>query len=160
MTPVLSASIVAVDQALILVGMAWAISGRHVRVDPLALPPTSVVGALAGLRAIGVASSGFARDAETAARSANLVTFPRLVLSGISSGIFFGIFFGIDSVPARLRPIARVLPLADPVDAPREPMTRGRWLGAIWSDLPALAAGPVVAIVVAVRFVRGDVAPT
>lgn len=152
MTPVLSASIVAVDQALILVGMAWAISGRHVRVDPLALLPTSVVGALAGLRAIGVASSGFARDAETAARSANLVTFPRLVLSGISSGI--------DGVLARLRPIARVFPLADPVDAPREPMTRGRWLGAIWSDLPALAAVPVVAIVVAVRFVRGDVAPT
>lgn len=144
---VLSQLIVAVAQSLILVGLARLIFGLDVRGNPLLILVVILVGALAFL-AIGFAISGFARNAETAASYANLVTFPMLFLSGV--------FFGIESAPAWLQPITRVLPLAYLVDALREPMTRGRGLGAVWLDLVVLVATFAVAMVFAVRFFRWD----
>ena len=144
---VLSQLIVAVAQSLILVGLARLIFGLDVRGNPLLILLVILVGALAFL-AIGFAISGFARNAETAASYANLVTFPMLFLSGV--------FFGIDSAPAWLQPITRVLPLAYLVDALREPMTRGRGFGAIWLDLVILLVTFGVAMAFAVRFFRWD----
>ena len=146
---VISQLIVAVAQALILIGLAWALFDLDVRGNPLVVLVAILVGALAFL-AIGFAISGIARNAETAASYANLITFPMLFLSGV--------FFSVDNIPAWLRPVTRVLPLAYLVDALREPMTRGRGLSAIWLDLLVLAATFLVAFGVAVRFFRWDAA--
>ena len=100
---VLSQLLIAGLQAVILIGMAWAFFGLHLRGNPLVMLLAIVVGALAFL-AIGFAISGIAPNAETAASYANLVTFPMLFLSGI--------FFSMENAPAWLRPITQ-RPAAD-----------------------------------------------
>jgi ABC-2 type transport system permease protein len=148
---VLSQLIVAAAQALILVGLAWALFGLDIRGNPLVILVAVLIGALAFL-AIGFAISGMARNAETAASYANLITFPMLFLSGV--------FFSIDSAPSWLRPITRALPLPYLVDALRQPMSLGHGFGAIWLDLLILAATFVLAMAIAVRFFRWDATPT
>lgn len=144
---VISQLLIAGLQAVILIGMAWAFFGLHVRGNPFVLLLAIVAGALAFL-AIGFAISGIAPNTETAASYANLVTFPMLFLSGI--------FFGMENAPAWLRPITRVLPLPYLVDALREPMSFGNGLNAIWPDLLALMLTFVIAMAIAVRFFRWD----
>lgn len=144
---VVSQLVVAVAQAIILVGLGKLVFGLHVRGNLLLLLLMIVVGALAFL-AIGFAISGFAKNAETAASYANLITFPMLFLSGV--------FFGVESAPAWLRPITRVLPLRFLVDGLRDPMMRGRGFGAVWLDFVVLLATFAVGMVFAVRFFRWD----
>jgi ABC-2 type transport system permease protein len=144
---VISQVIVALAQAVILVGMAKVIFGLDVRGNWFLIAGVVVLGALAFL-AIGFLLSGIANNVETAASYANLVTFPMLFLSGV--------FFSIDSAPAWLRPITKVLPLSYLVDALREPMTRGKGLGAIWIDLLVLVGTFLVAMALAIRFFRWD----
>jgi ABC-2 type transport system permease protein len=147
---VVSQLLVAGLQAVILIGMAWAFFGLHLRGNPLVVLLAIVAGALAFL-AIGFAISGIAPNAETAASYANLVTFPMLFLSGI--------FFSIENAPAWLRPITKVLPLPYLVDALREPMSFGNGLSAIWLDLLALILTFIIAMAIAVRFFRWDSRP-
>jgi ABC-2 type transport system permease protein len=144
---VINQLIVAVAQAVILIGLAWAVFGLVVRGNFFVILLAIIVGALAFL-AIGFAISGFARNAETAASYANLITFPMLFLSGV--------FFDVDSAPDWLQPVTRVLPLRFLVDALREPMTRGKGLETIWPDLVALLATFAVGMVIAIRFFRWD----
>jgi len=144
---VINQLIVAVAQAVILIGLAWAVFGLVVRGNIFVILLAIIVGALAFL-AIGFAISGFARNAETAASYANLITFPMLFLSGV--------FFDVDSAPEWLQPITRVLPLRFLVDALREPMTRGKGLETIWLDLVVLLATFAVGMAIAIRFFRWD----
>lgn len=148
---VLTQLVVAVAQSVILVGLAWVVFGLHLRGNVLIILLAVILGALAFL-AIGFAISGFARNTETAASYANLITFPMLFLSGV--------FFEVDSAPEWLQPITRILPLRFLVDALREPMTRGNGLGTIWLDLVVLFATFVVAMIVAVRYFRWDARST
>ena len=147
---VISQLLVAGLQAVILIGMAWAFFGLHLRGNPLVVLMAITAGALAFL-AIGFAISGIAPNAETAASYANLVTFPMLFLSGI--------FFSMENAPAWLRPITKVLPLSYLVDALREPMSFGNGLSAIWLDLLALMLTFVIAMAISVRFFRWDSRP-
>jgi ABC-2 type transport system permease protein len=150
MARIISQLLIAGLQALILIGMAWAFFGLHLRGNPLVVVLAVAVGALAFL-AIGFAISGVSPNAETAASYANLITFPMLFLSGI--------FFNMESAPAWLQPITKVLPLPYLVDALREPMTLGNGLTAIWSDLLVLLLTFAVAMAIAVRFFRWDSRP-
>ena len=144
---VITQLIVAVAQAVILIGLARIVFWLNLRGNILVILLAVVLGALAFL-AIGFAISGFARNAETAASYANLISFPMLFLSGV--------FFDVDSAPEWLQPITRVLPLRFLVDALREPMTRGKGLETIWLDLVVLLATFAVGMVIAVRFFRWD----
>jgi ABC-2 type transport system permease protein len=139
--------IVAVAQAVILVGLARALFGLDVRGNVLVILLAVVIGSLAFL-SIGFAVSGFAKNVESAASYANLITFPMLFLSGV--------FFSVDAAPDWLGPITRILPLRYLVDALREPMTRGKGLETIWIDLVVLLATFAVGMFVAVRFFRWD----
>jgi ABC-2 type transport system permease protein len=150
MARVLSQLLIAGLQAVVLIGMAWAFFGLHLRGNLLVVLVAIVAGALAFL-AIGFAISGIAPNAETAASYANLVTFPMLFLSGI--------FFSMENAPAWLRPITRVLPLPYLVDALRETMTFGNGLAAIWPDLLALLVTFGIAMAIAVRYFRWDSRP-
>lgn len=144
---VLAQMIQIVVQSLILVGLAWLLFGLNPRGNPLLIFGIVAVGSLAFL-AIGFAISSIARNTETAASYANLITFPMLFLSGV--------FFAVDSVPAWLQPLLKVLPLAYLVDALRQPMTLGRGLSAVGTDLAVLAATFLVGLLIAVRFFRWD----
>ena len=147
---VISQLLVAGLQAVILIGMAWAFFGLHLRGNPLVLLVVIAAGAMAFL-AIGFAISGIAPNTETAASYANLVTFPMLFLSGI--------FFSMENAPAWLRPITKILPLSYLVDALREPMSFGNGLSAIWLDLLALILTFIIAMAISVRFFRWDSRP-
>jgi ABC-2 type transport system permease protein len=138
---------VAVAQAVILVGMAQLLFGLKLRGNIFLIGLTILLGALAFL-SIGFAIAGFARNAEAAASYANLITFPMLFLSGV--------FFDLNSAPAWLQPITRVLPLRYLVDGLREPMTRSRGLGTTWIDLLVLLGTFAVGMAVAIRFFRWD----
>ena len=144
---VVSQMLVAVAQSIILAGLAMLVFGLEIHGNLLLILFVILLGAMAFL-AIGFAISGIARNAETAASYANLVTFPMLFLSGV--------FFPIDSAPDWLKPITRVLPLRYLVDALREPMTRGRGLDTIWLDVVVLLGTFVVAMAFAIRFFRWD----
>ncbi len=144
---ILAQMIQIVIQMAILIGLAWLLFGLNPRGNPVLVLGVIVVGSLAFL-AIGFAISSIARNAETAASYANLITFPMLFLSGV--------FFSVETVPNWLQPLLRLLPLAYLVDALRQIMTMGRGLPAIWPDLAALAATFVIGLLIAVRFFRWD----
>src|SRR5215207_7465850 len=137
---VISQLLLAAMQAVILIGMAWAFFGLHLRGNPVVL-----------LVAIAFAISGIAPNTETAASYANLITFPMLFLSGI--------FFSMENAPAWLRPITKVLPLPYLVDALRQPTSFGNGLSAIWLDLVALMLTFIIAMTISVRFFRWDSRP-
>lgn len=147
---VLSQLLIAGLQAIILVGMAWALFGLHLRGNILVVLAAIIAGALAFL-AIGFAISGIAPNAETAASYANMITFPMLFLSGI--------FFSLETAPAWLRPITTILPLPYLVNALREPMTYGNGFDAIWADLVVLLFAFAAAMAIAIRFFRWDSRP-
>jgi ABC-2 type transport system permease protein len=138
---------VAVAQAVILVGMAKLLFDLQVHGNIFLIGLTVILGALAFL-SIGFAISGFARNAETAATYANLITFPMLFLSGV--------FFDLDTAPEWLRTATRILPLRHLVDALREPMTRGKGIATTWPDLLFLLATFAAGMVIAVRFFRWE----
>jgi ABC-2 type transport system permease protein len=144
---VLAQMIQIVIQALILVGLAWLLFGLNPRGNPLLILGIVIVGSLAFL-AIGFAISSVAQNAETAASYANLITFPMLFLSGI--------FFAVDTVPGWLQPLLKIMPLAYLVDALRQPMTLGRGLADVWTDLAVLAVTFVISLLLAIRFFRWD----
>jgi ABC-2 type transport system permease protein len=142
--------IVAVLQAVILIGLGTLIYGFSLRGNPLLILLTVIIGGLAFL-SIGFALSGMAKNTETAASYANLVTFPMLFLAGT--------FFPIDALPTWLQGVTRILPLRYLIDALREPMMRGRGIGSTWVDLVVLLGVFVVAMAVAVRFFKWDARP-
>lgn len=144
---ILSQLIIAVLQSVILVGLGMALFGLTIEGNLLQALLVIVCGSLAFL-AIGFAVSSFAKNAETAASYANLITFPMLFLSGV--------FFTLDSAPSWLQPLTRVLPLRYLVDALRGTMSKGQGLGQIWLDLVVLLATAAVAFAIAVRFFRWD----
>jgi ABC-2 type transport system permease protein len=144
---VVSQLVVAVAQAVILIGLGKLAFGLDVRGNPFLILLVIIAGALAFL-SIGFAISGFAKNAETAASYANLITFPMLFLSGV--------FFSVDAAPAWLRPVTKVLPLRFLVDGLRDPMMRGKGFGAVWIDLVVLLLTFVVGMTFAVRFFRWE----
>jgi ABC-2 type transport system permease protein len=98
--------------------------------------------------AIGYAIAAFARNTETAASYANMVTFPMMFLSGV--------FFPLGTMPDWLQPLISIMPLKYGVEALREPMLYGNGLGTIWQDLLILAAVFVTFMAFAIRFFKWD----
>jgi ABC-2 type transport system permease protein len=143
--------IISVLQAVILVGLGKLLYDMTLRGNLILILLTIIVGGLAFL-AIGFALSGIARNTETAASYANLVTFPMMFLAGT--------FFPIDSLPTWLQGLTRILPLRYLIDALREPMMHGRGIGSTWIDLLVLLAIFVAAMLVAVRFFKWESRPS
>jgi ABC-2 type transport system permease protein len=142
--------IIAVLQAVILVGLGVLIYGMTVRGNLFLILLSVMIGGLAFL-GIGFALSGIARNTETAASYANLVTFPMLFLSGT--------FWPVDALPDWLQPLTRILPLRYLIDALRELMMLGNGITEIWVDLLVLLAVFAVAMGVAVRFFKWEARP-
>ena len=145
-----AALILAIVTSAILIGFGMVLWDLTVRGNWLLIGLAIVVTAISML-AIGYAVAAIARNTETAASYANLITFPMMFLSGV--------FFPLGSMPDWLQPVIRVMPLKYAVEALREPMLYGRGFGAIAGDLAVLLGIFVVAMLFAVRYFRWEEAP-
>ena len=144
---IVAAMMVILATSAILIGIGILVWGLTVRGNSLLVGVIILIGSLAFL-AIGYAISSIARNTETAASYANLITFPMLFLSGV--------FFPVGSMPDWLQPVISVLPLKYLVDALRQPMMYGHGIEAVWFDLLVLLAVFVVAMAFAIRFFKWD----
>lgn len=144
---IVAALLVALVTSGILVGIGWLVWGLTVHGNPLLIVCALILSALAFL-AIGYAIAAIARNTETAASYANLITFPMMFLSGV--------FFPLGAMPDWLQPLIQVMPLKYAVEALREQMLYGRGIGAIWQDLLILAGVFAVFLAFAVRFFKWD----
>lgn len=131
----------------ILVGLGMVLWDLTVQGNPLLILGSVIVVAMSML-AIGYAIAAIARNTETAASYANLITFPMMFLSGV--------FFPLGSMPAWLTPFINLMPLKYGVEALRQPMLYGNGLGSIWQEWAILAAIFGVCMVFAIRFFKWD----
>lgn len=147
---VLGAMVVGLASTLILIGLSMVLFNATIRGN-LFLVLAVIVLVSTCMLSIGAGIAAVARNVETAAGLANMLTFPMMFLSGV--------FFPIDSMPDWMRPIMAVMPLRYGVEALRETMLYGRGIDAIWTQSLILLAVSVVAIAIAVRFFKWDATP-
>ena len=100
--------------------------------------------------AVGFTISGFARDEGAVAAIANLISFPMMFLSGV--------FFSLSNEPGWLQPITKVLPLTFLANALRSISLDGASLWAVRGELLGLAVWLVIALVLATRLFKWEVA--
>ncbi|MCO5226484.1 MAG: ABC transporter permease [Thermomicrobiales bacterium] len=144
---VIGAMIVGLLSTFVLIGLSMILFGAEVRGNWLLIIAVIVLVSTCML-SIGAAIAAIARNVETAAGMANMITFPMMFLSGV--------FFPISSMPDWMRPIMAVMPLKYGVNALREPMLYGHGISAIWTDLLILIAISIAAIFIAVRMFRWE----
>ncbi|HWV34392.1 MAG TPA: ABC transporter permease [Thermomicrobiales bacterium] len=144
---IVAAVVLSLATSAILIGLGKVLWGLTIRGNPLLITGVIIVVSMSML-AIGYAIAAIARNTETAASYANLITFPMMFLSGV--------FFPIASMPAWLRPLINIMPLKYGVNALRQPMLYGHGLGAIWTDLLILVAIFAVFMAFAVRYFKWD----
>ena len=147
---IVAALVVALVTSFILIGVGWLLWDVTVRGNLLLITGVLIVVA-SSMLAIGYAVAAIARNTETAASYANLITFPMMFLSGV--------FFPLGSMPDWVQPLINLMPLKYGVEALRGPMLHGEGIGAITNDLLVLLAVFVVCMVFAIRFFRWDEAP-
>lgn len=144
---VLGAMIVGLASTFVLIGLSMVLFDATVRGNWL-LNIGVIILISTCMLSIGAAIAAVARNVESAAGMANLITFPMMFLSGV--------FFAVESMPDWMRPIMAVMPLRYGVDALRETMLYGNGISAIWMQSLILIGISVVAIALAVRFFTWD----
>lgn len=100
--------------------------------------------------AIGFMISGIATDEGAVAAIANLISFPMMFLSGV--------FFSLANEPGWLQPVTRILPLTFLANALRSISLDGSSLWAVRSDLLGLGVWLVIALVLATRLFKWEIA--
>ncbi len=147
---IVAALVLALVTSGILVGLGWLVWGLTVQGNPLLIVGVIMVVSLTML-SIGYAVAAIARNTETAASYANLITFPMMFLSGV--------FFQLGAMPSWLQPLIQLMPLKYAVEALRRPMLYGEGLAAITDELLVLLAIFAACLLFAIRFFRWDEAP-
>lgn len=139
--------VVSVAQAVVLVGAGMLLFDLRIHGNLLSALLMVVLGSLAFL-SLGFVISSFASNQETADSLANAFSFPMMFLSGI--------FFPVDSAPAWLQPIMRLMPLRYLADALRDLMVRNAGLTDVWPEALVMAGTAVVGFLLSLRFFRWD----
>jgi ABC-2 type transport system permease protein len=147
---IVAALAVALVTSFILIGLGWLLFDVTVRGNIVLITGVLIVVA-SSMLAIGYAVAAIARNTETAASYANLITFPMMFLSGV--------FFPLGSMPDWAQPLIAIMPLKYGVEALRGPMLHGEGIEAIAGDLLVLVAVFAVCMVFAVRYFRWEEAP-
>lgn len=137
--------IISVAQAAVLLAIAILVFRVQVVGSWALLSLTVMLGALTML-AMGFAIGSLARTQDAAQAISFLITFPMMFLSGS--------YFPTDSAPDILKAVIRVLPLTYLNDALRQIMNNGAALAAIQTDLLALLAWMVAALLLSTRAFR------
>lgn len=144
---VLGAMIVGLLSTFVLIALSKILFGAQVRGNWLLIVAMIILVSTCML-SLGAAIAAIARNVESAAGMANMITFPMLFLSGV--------FFPLASMPDWMRPIMAIMPLKYGVEALRQPMLYGKGLGVIWQESLILLAISAAAIAIAVRFFRWE----
>lgn len=134
-------------QTVFLIAFARLVFGVHIIGSYFALGVTVFIGSLCFIN-VGFLVSSIANDTETADTVANIINMPMMFLSGI--------FFPVDSVPAWIRPIVKILPLKFLADALRDIAVRGKPLSAVQTNLYVLLGLTAVLFVLAIVFFRWE----
>lgn len=101
---------------------------------------------VACMLALGYIIGGFLNSLAAANAVSNLVTFPMIFLGGS--------YFPVDSAPAFLKPVVKVVPLTHLNDALREIVNKGHGLDDIWWNWAVLAAWAVAGFLISLRVFR------
>ena len=139
--------IVGVMQVVILTGLGIWLFGFHLNGNPLEFLVVALLGVVLFL-AFGFAVAGYAKDENSAAPIANLITFPMLFLSGT--------FFPRDAFPSWLTSITDYFPLTYLADALRRIANEGAHLTALGTDLLGMLVWGIIMFFVAVRLFRWE----
>lgn len=143
----LTRMIVGVLQVFILTGLGLWLFNFHLNGKPLAFLLVAMLGVILFL-AFGFAVAGYAKDENSAAPIANLVTFPMLFLSGT--------FFPRDAFPGWLNTVTNYFPLTYLADALRRIANEGVPLSAISMDILGMVIWSIIMFLVAVRVFRWE----
>jgi ABC-2 type transport system permease protein len=141
----LAFGVVAVGQALLVVGLAVNLLGLDVAGSVLALVLVAVVSAVLGT-ALGLFVSAFARTEFQAVQFMPLVVIPQILLCGL--------FIPRSSLPHGLQPVSDVLPLAYSVDAVRAVSTTPGWPGDVTLDVLVVVAFILAALALGAATLR------
>ncbi|MFC7373515.1 ABC transporter permease [Fictibacillus iocasae] len=127
-------------QALVVLGVAWAVFGIEVRGSWFTLITFVALGTLAFM-AVGFIIAGIAKTPESAGPIAGFLSFPMLFLGGV--------FFPIKNMPEFLQPIVHVLPIAHLSHALRETMNVGATFASLGMEALILGGWLIGAFIVA-----------
>ena len=139
----------AVIQTLILLGVAVLLFKVRIIGSLPALLLVAVLGSVLFI-CLGFALAGCATTENQVAPLTQLVTLPQMFLAGV--------FFPTEAVPAVVRPLTNLLPLAFLADALRSIGTTGATLWDVRGALIGLLAWAAIGFVLAVRLFRFDTA--
>jgi ABC-2 type transport system permease protein len=139
--------IVGVLQVVILTGLGLWFFDFHLNGNPFAFLLVAMLGVILFL-AFGFAVAGYAKDENSAAPIANLVTFPMLFLSGT--------FVPRDTFPDWLANITGYFPLTYLADALRQIANEGAHLSALSTDILGMLVWSIIMFLVAVRVFRWE----
>ena len=142
---VLMRLLIAVAQAVIIVGVGVAFFGVQIVGSLLLAGAFIALGAMAFL-ALGYVLASFARTEDAVNGMTSVVQFPMMFLSGT--------FFPLEQMPEFLRAIARVIPLTYLSDALRQVMVGGAAFAPLWVCAVVLFAWLVVCFGIASRTFR------
>jgi ABC-2 type transport system permease protein len=137
----------ALVQTLVLLLAGKLLFDIHLTTNWLALLAFVLLGGAVFL-ALGFAMSGLARTEEAVPPLVQAISFPMMFLSGV--------FFPVETFPAFVQPLARVLPLTFLADGLRQVMVGGGSLHPAWLDFLILGGWMAIAGLLAVRLFRWE----
>lgn len=135
----------AMAQAVVVSTATFGAFGLDVRGAVWAVLAVAVLDALLGT-SLGLFTSAFARTEFQAIQFFPALLLPQLLLCGLVAPV--------DTLPAPLEAVARILPLTYAVDAMAELTVHAGVTGAVWRDMAVLAGFIVVLIVVGATTLR------
>ncbi|MFH1150549.1 MAG: ABC transporter permease [Actinomycetota bacterium] len=144
---ILSALVMALIQAALLLGVGWAVFRVHVKGNPLYIVFLVILGSLTFL-AMGFLVSSLSRTLKTATMAANVVVFPQMFLAGV--------FFPLFLLPSFLVVVAKCLPLYYLGDALRQVMVRGKGITSVWLDILVLVGVGLVCFALSLKYFRWE----
>ncbi len=139
--------LIGVLQVIILTGLGLWLFDFHLNGHPLAFLLVAMLGVILFL-AFGFVVAGYAKDENSAAPIANLVTFPMLFLSGT--------FFPRDAFPGWLTTVTDYFPLTYLADALRRIANEGASLSAISTDILGMVVWSIIMFLVAIKVFRWE----
>jgi ABC-2 type transport system permease protein len=139
--------ILAVVQTVVLLVVGRLLFDVHIGNNLLGMAAFVLLGGMAFL-CMGLAVSGLARTEESVPALVQAVSFPMMFLAGV--------FWPIETFPAAVQVVSRVLPLTFLGDGFRQVMVGGAALYPLWVDFVVLLAWTAVAAVLAVRLFRWE----
>ena len=138
---------IALAQAVVLISLGKILFDLRIDGNLANVLVMVIIGAVAFL-SLGFVISSFAKNQEAADALANAIAFPMLFLAGV--------FFPVDSAPAWLQPITRVMPLRYLADAMRDLMVRGSTLPDQWFNISIMLATAAVGLLLSTRLFKWE----